>query len=112
MNLPIIVDADTGFGNAVNAWHCVRVLERAGADAIQIEDQIMPNAHPLGANPFSRPDYIRKFMTLTDGIISSEESRRFLAAAQQLPELRVDDLYQLNIALPEKGLAKSRPGIF
>jgi 2-methylisocitrate lyase-like PEP mutase family enzyme len=42
VNLPIIVDADTGFGNAVNVWHCVRVLERAGADAIQIEDQIMP----------------------------------------------------------------------
>jgi 2-methylisocitrate lyase-like PEP mutase family enzyme len=42
VNLPIIVDADTGFGSAVNVWHCVRVLERAGADAIQIEDQIMP----------------------------------------------------------------------
>src|ERR1700730_10134865 len=42
VNLPIIVDADTGFGNAVNVWHCVRVLERAGADAVQIEDQIMP----------------------------------------------------------------------
>jgi 2-methylisocitrate lyase-like PEP mutase family enzyme len=42
VNLPLIVDADTGFGNAVNVWHCVRVLERAGADAIQIEDQIMP----------------------------------------------------------------------
>jgi 2-methylisocitrate lyase-like PEP mutase family enzyme len=42
VNLAIIVDADTGFGNAVNVWHCVRVLERAGADAIQIEDQIMP----------------------------------------------------------------------
>lgn len=42
VNLPLIVDADTGFGNAVNVWHSVRVLERAGADAIQIEDQIMP----------------------------------------------------------------------
>jgi 2-methylisocitrate lyase-like PEP mutase family enzyme len=42
VNLPLIVDADTGFGNAVNVRHCVRVLERSGADAIQIEDQIMP----------------------------------------------------------------------
>jgi 2-methylcitrate dehydratase len=82
-------------------------------DSSRIEDQLaVADAHPLGANPFSRPDYIRKFMTLTDGIISSEESRRFLAAAQQLSELRVDDLYQLNIALPEKGLAKGRSGIF
>jgi len=70
------------------------------------------DAHPLGAKPFSRPDYIRKFMTLTDGIISSEESRRFLDAAQQLPQLLVDDLHQLNIALPEKSLEKGPPGIF
>jgi 2-methylisocitrate lyase-like PEP mutase family enzyme len=42
VNIPIVVDADTGFGNALNVRHCVRVLERAGADAIQIEDQTMP----------------------------------------------------------------------
>ena len=42
VNLPILVDADTGFGNALNAGHSVRVLERAGADAIQIEDQTSP----------------------------------------------------------------------
>jgi len=42
VELPLIVDADTGFGNAVNVWHTVRTLERAGADAIQLEDQIFP----------------------------------------------------------------------
>jgi 2-methylisocitrate lyase-like PEP mutase family enzyme len=42
VNIPIVVDADTGFGNALNVRHCVRVLERAGADAIQIEDQTLP----------------------------------------------------------------------
>ncbi|MFJ0495989.1 oxaloacetate decarboxylase [Bordetella bronchiseptica] len=42
VELPLIVDADTGFGNAVNVWHTVRVLERAGADAIQLEDQVFP----------------------------------------------------------------------
>lgn len=42
VDLPLIVDADTGFGNAVNAWQAVRALERAGADAIQIEDQTFP----------------------------------------------------------------------
>lgn len=40
--LPLIVDADTGFGNAVNVYHAVRVLEQAGASAIQIEDQVFP----------------------------------------------------------------------
>ena len=42
VDLPLIVDADTGFGNAVNVWHTVRALERAGADAIQLEDQVFP----------------------------------------------------------------------
>ena len=40
--LPLVVDADTGFGNAVNVRHAVRVLERAGADAVQLEDQVSP----------------------------------------------------------------------
>ncbi|MBU6498958.1 MAG: oxaloacetate decarboxylase [Rhodospirillales bacterium] len=40
--LPVIVDADTGFGNALNAQRSVRVLERAGASVIQLEDQDFP----------------------------------------------------------------------
>jgi 2-methylisocitrate lyase-like PEP mutase family enzyme len=42
VSTPLIVDADTGFGNAINLWHTVRTLERAGASAIQIEDQTFP----------------------------------------------------------------------
>ena len=40
--LPLVVDADTGFGNAINVAHTVRTLERAGAAAIQLEDQSFP----------------------------------------------------------------------
>ena len=40
--LPLIVDIDTGFGNAINTYRTVRVLERAGACALQIEDQDFP----------------------------------------------------------------------
>src|SRR5262247_4114759 len=39
---PLMVDADTGFGNAMNMVRTVKLLERAGADAIQIEDQVFP----------------------------------------------------------------------
>jgi 2-methylisocitrate lyase-like PEP mutase family enzyme len=42
VDIPIIVDADTGFGNAVNVTHTVRLLEQAGANGIQLEDQIFP----------------------------------------------------------------------
>jgi 2-methylisocitrate lyase-like PEP mutase family enzyme len=42
VDLPLIVDADTGFGNALNVGRTVRTLERAGAAAIQLEDQVSP----------------------------------------------------------------------
>jgi 2-methylisocitrate lyase-like PEP mutase family enzyme len=42
IELPLLVDADTGFGNALNVERSVRVLERAGAAGIQIEDQVFP----------------------------------------------------------------------
>jgi 2-methylisocitrate lyase-like PEP mutase family enzyme len=42
VRLPVIVDADTGFGNALNVMRTVRQLERAGAAAIQLEDQSTP----------------------------------------------------------------------
>ena len=42
VDLPLIVDADAGFGNALNVSHAVKMLERAGASAIQLEDRSMP----------------------------------------------------------------------
>jgi methylisocitrate lyase len=41
-DLPLIVDVDTGYGEAINVYRTVKELERAGANAIQIEDQVMP----------------------------------------------------------------------
>ena len=42
VDLPLLVDADTGFGNALNVRHAIRTLERAGADCVQLEDQVSP----------------------------------------------------------------------
>ncbi len=42
VELPLVVDGDTGFGNPVNTFRTVRMLERAGANAIQLEDQTFP----------------------------------------------------------------------
>jgi len=42
LDLPLIVDCDTGFGNALNVQRTVRLMERSGASAIQLEDQLMP----------------------------------------------------------------------
>ncbi|MFV0384435.1 isocitrate lyase/PEP mutase family protein [Paracoccus sp. (in: a-proteobacteria)] len=41
-DLPVIIDADTGFGNALNAARTMRIYERAGATALQVEDQTFP----------------------------------------------------------------------
>jgi 2-methylcitrate dehydratase len=82
-------------------------------DGLKLEDEMaVANAHPLGAKPFERADYIRKFQTLTDGIITTRESNRFLEAAQNLPRLAAGELAALNVALPAGALAESKPGIF
>src|SRR5262245_2526207 len=41
-DIPIMVDAEDGFGNAVNVWRCVRDLEAAGVSGIEIEDNVVP----------------------------------------------------------------------
>ena len=77
-----------------------------------VDEMAVANAHPLGAKPFERDDYIRKFTTLTDGIISTREANRFLEAAQDLSRLKAGELHRLNVALPAGALAVGKPGIF
>ena len=81
-------------------------------DGSKIEDEMaVANAHPLGAKPFGRDDYIHKFQTLTDGLITTRESNRFLEAVQDLAKLPAGDLHRLNVALPAGTLAVGKPGI-
>jgi 2-methylcitrate dehydratase len=77
-----------------------------------VDELAVANAHPFGARPFGREDYIRKFKMLTDGIITKRESNRFLEAAQNLTKLGAGELGQLNVALPSGQLEISKPGIF
>jgi 2-methylcitrate dehydratase len=77
-----------------------------------IDEMAVANAHPLGAKPFEREDYIHKFQTLTDGIISTRESNRFLETVQNLPRLTAGELTGLNVALPAGMLEESKPGLF
>jgi 2-methylcitrate dehydratase len=79
-----------------------------------IEDQIaVANAHPLGARPFAREEYINKFKILTDDILAPAESERFLELVQRLPELSADDVLDLNPVVPNGCLIENpRKGIF
>jgi 2-methylcitrate dehydratase len=82
-------------------------------DGSRIVDELaVANAHPRGAKPFKRPDYIRKFEQLTEGIISPREANRFLEIVQDLPRLKAEDLSGLNVVLPPGAIKQGKPGIF
>ncbi len=66
-----------------------------------VEEISVADAHPNGRNPFKRKDYIKKFKTLTNGIIESSESERFLNDVQNLRNLNKSELSKLNIQLKE-----------
>jgi 2-methylcitrate dehydratase len=88
----------------------IEILFKDGSKLV--DEMAVANAHPLGAKPFERADYIHKFESITDGIISRKESNRFLEAVQNLPKLGAGELGQLNVALPAGQLDESKPGIF
>ena len=64
----MLVDADTGFGNALNVRHTVRVLERAGADCIQFEDQVAPKrcGHFSGKQVIADDEAVAKIKAAVD----------------------------------------------
>lgn len=68
VNVPLLVDADTGFGNALNVYHTVRTLERAGADCIQLEDQVSPKrcGHFNGKEVISTEEAVSKIKAAVD----------------------------------------------
>jgi 2-methylisocitrate lyase-like PEP mutase family enzyme len=68
VELPLIVDADTGFGNAINVAHTVRTLEQAGASAIQLEDQKAPKrcGHFKGKELISAEEMVGKVRAALD----------------------------------------------
>ncbi len=67
-SLPLIVDADTGYGNAVNVVRTVRDIERAGAACIQLEDQVTPKrcGHLPGKEVVSREEFLGKIRAAAD----------------------------------------------
>ena len=71
------------------------------------------DAHPYGARPFKRENYINKFLTLTDGILEKRESDRFLKNVQNLKSLKAGQLDKLNIEVKKSKLKRNlKKGIF
>lgn len=83
-------------------------------DGSSLVDELgIANAHPFGARPFRRPEYIKKFRMLTDDILDPKESARFLDLVQRLPKLSAAEVMALNPVAP-KGYLVENPakGIF
>ena len=84
------------------------------ADGRQIVDEIsVADAHPSGARPFGRDEYVRKFRSLAAPVLGEAETERFLALALRLPELGPEEVRMLTFtALPGALPAAGRPGLF
>ncbi|MGC1239434.1 MAG: isocitrate lyase/PEP mutase family protein, partial [Acidimicrobiales bacterium] len=103
VNVPIVVDADTGFGNALNVIHCVRVLERSGANAIQLEDQVFPKrcGHFAGKQVASAEEMVSKIKAAVD----TRRSTEFLVIARTdaLAVVSIDEVFARTDAYAQAG---------
>lgn len=104
-------------------YHSLDIAEKAfgGAvvitltDGTEVRDEIaVADAHPLGARPFARAQYVAKFRALAEGVLEPAEIERFLSLVERLPELSAEELRGLTIQA-KPGLLETVPatrGIF
>jgi len=100
-------------------YHSNDPAEKAFGGRVEIEltdgtviiDEIaVADAHPLGARPFAREQYVAKFRALAAGVLDDAETDRFLELVQRLPELTADELAGLTVTAP--GLPAGPKGLF
>ena len=80
VSVPVIIDADTGYGNALSVWKLVKELESAGAGGIFLEDQKWPKrcGHMQGKEIISQEEYTEKLSAAID----ARESKDFIIVAR------------------------------
>jgi 2-methylcitrate dehydratase len=72
-----------------------------------VDELAVADAHPLGARPFAREQYINKFRILANGVIEDAEVERFLALVQRLPELTAEEIGGLTVTAKAGVLASA-----
>ncbi|MGK7377929.1 isocitrate lyase/PEP mutase family protein [Planococcus sp. 1R117A] len=101
--IPIVVDADTGFGNAINVMRTVREFERAGASAIQLEDQVSPKkcGHFNGKQVISKEEMVDKIKAALD--TRKDDKLTIIARTDALAVNGIDDALERAHAYAEVG---------
>ncbi|MGE4372462.1 MAG: MmgE/PrpD family protein [Xanthobacter sp.] len=90
-----------------------RVVVKLKNGQVITDELAIADAHPLGARPFSRAQYVNKFRTLAEGVITPSEQDRFLTTVDRLPRLKADDLNALTFTVDPALLgAPHATGIF
>lgn len=99
----VIVDADTGFGNAINVMRTVRLLEREGANAIQLEDQGFPKrcGHLKGKSLVSTAEMVGKLKAAVDARRS--EKTLIIGRTDAIAVSGIDDAIERAVAYQEAG---------
>ncbi|MCQ6279075.1 oxaloacetate decarboxylase [Bacillus sp. EB600] len=100
---PIVVDADTGFGNAINVMRTVKEFERAGVAAIQMEDQVSPKkcGHFSGKDVISKDEMVNKIKAALDTRI--DENLAIIARTDALAVNGIEDALDRAHAYAEAG---------
>ncbi|MGV7226017.1 MAG: isocitrate lyase/PEP mutase family protein [Nitrosopumilus sp.] len=80
VSVPVIVDSDTGYGNALSVWKLVKELESAGASGIFLEDQKWPKrcGHMQGKDVVAQEEYTEKLSAAID----ARENKDFIIVAR------------------------------
>jgi 2-methylisocitrate lyase-like PEP mutase family enzyme len=102
-NIPIVVDGDTGFGNAINVIRTVKEFERAGVAAIQMEDQVSPKkcGHFNGKEVISKEEMVGKIKAALDA--RKDENLAIMARTDAIAVNGVDDAINRAFAYYEAG---------
>lgn len=101
--VPVIADADTGFGNAINVRRTVREYEKAGVAVIQLEDQVMPKkcGHMLGRQVIPKEEMVGKIKAAADARMDSDFM--IMARTDARTIMGIDEAIERGLAYQEAG---------
>jgi len=103
VNIPVIADADTGYGNAINVQRTVRLYEKAGVACIQLEDQVAPKkcGHMLGREIISQEEMVGKIKAACDARV--DEDLMIMARTDARTNYGIDAAIERGKAYEEAG---------